>query len=89
MGFCNVGGDLDIVKERELIKDKQQKAVSQLNQLRQQFQQQEQNLLQEILRLDGEARLLNRLDGNSEAARGVEMRIISQAELNPTDARKP
>ncbi len=57
---------MDIAKELETTKQKQQKAVIELNQLRQSFQQREQALLQEILRLDGEARLLERLSKDGD-----------------------
>lgn len=55
---------MDITKELTESKKKQAEAVDQLNKLRQQFQQQEQALLQEILRTDGEVRLLQRLSDN-------------------------
>jgi len=61
---------MDIQKELEGTVEKQKEAVEKLNQLRQEFQQQEQQLLQEILRLDGEARGFNRLINNGNKDKG-------------------
>jgi len=55
---------MEIQKELKETVAKQKEAVEKLNQLRRQFQQQEQQLLQEVLRLDGEIRVLNRLNGD-------------------------
>ena len=57
---------MDIEQELESTVAKQKEAVERLNNLRQQCQQEEQTLLQEILRLDGEARLLKRLSDNGK-----------------------
>lgn len=59
---------MDIETELKNTVAKQKEAIEKLNQLRQQFQQDEQNLLQEILRLDGEVRLLQRLGSNGDKA---------------------
>jgi len=55
---------MDVTKELAEAKKRQQANAEKLNELRQQFQQQEQALLQEILRTDGEIRLLNKLNGD-------------------------
>ncbi len=60
---------MDIAKEREELKKRQQGIVEQINQVASQMQNLEarrQELLQEALRLNGEVRLLERLskDGN-------------------------
>jgi len=60
---------MDAQKELAKAKKKQVETVGQLNKLRQQFEQQEQQLLQEILRLDGEARMLNRLSDNGKQSK--------------------
>lgn len=57
---------MDAQKELIETKERQRQAVEQLNNLRQQFQQQEQALLQEILRTDGEIRLLQRLSKDGD-----------------------
>jgi len=57
---------MDAQKELAEAKKKQVDTVDQLNNLRQNFQQQEQALLQEILRLDGEARLLQRMSKDGD-----------------------
>jgi len=57
---------MDIAKELSEAKQKQQERANRLNQLRQEFQQQEQALLQEILRTDGEIRLLQRLSKDGD-----------------------
>jgi len=57
---------MDITKELQEVKTRQKETVERLNQLRQQFQQQEQQLLQEALRLDGEVRLLTRMGENGD-----------------------
>ncbi len=61
---------MDIANELTEVRKKQQEAVTQLNQARQQFQQDEQARLQEILRLDGEIRLLQRLSDNGDKPKG-------------------
>jgi peptidoglycan hydrolase CwlO-like protein len=58
---------MDIQKEKASLKERQEAVVKGLNEVIAQEQalaQQKQQLIEEALRLNGEARLLNRLDGD-------------------------
>lgn len=58
---------MDIAKEKADLKERQEALVKELNEVIAQEQalaQRKQQLIEEALRLNGEARLLNRLDGD-------------------------
>ena len=55
---------MDITKELQDAKARREEIVKQINQLKQQ----EQNLLQEALRVDGEVRMLERLSKDGDQA---------------------
>ena len=57
---------MDIVKELQEAKQRRQQALAQINELKQQ----EQIILQEALRLDGEIRMLERLSRNGDKPNG-------------------
>ena len=57
---------MDIAQKQKEIRERQEKAVAELNRIRQEFQRKEQELLQEILRLDGAARLARELGNDGD-----------------------
>ena len=57
---------MDIAQKQKEIRERQEKAVAELNRIRQEFQRKEQELLQEILRLDGAARLARELGSDGD-----------------------
>ena len=64
MGSNNLGGNqMELKEELEATRKRQQDIIKQINQLDEQKQQ----LLQEVLRLDGEVRLLARLIKDKKA----------------------
>jgi len=63
---------MDIQKEKAELKERQEAVVKDLNEVMAQEQalaQRKQQLIEEALRLNGEARLLNRLDGDKPNGR--------------------
>ena len=61
---CHKGGLVNIKEQLEDAQKRQQEVVAQINTL----EQQKQLLLREALRLDGELRLLKRMDGDEKPA---------------------
>ena len=59
---CHKGGLVNIKEQLEDAQKRQQEVVAQINAL----EQQKQLLLREALRLDGELRLLKRMDGDEK-----------------------
>ena len=53
---------MDIAQQLEETKQRQRELVNRFNQIKQE----EQEAIQELLRMDGEVRILHRLDGNSK-----------------------